>query len=158
MLFHFYKIFSGPINASFNIILPWLLSYRLASILYIVFKKRFEREKVTKFFHTIMLFVLFVFLLFLPCFYFINSQSLHVNKWLGSMSYLLFSSYEPNTVALNVVLFSFPSSLQKAVEKLKVVMHHQPPATQPKIVIFWWPTMPQIQLILNSSWAGKETG
>ena len=47
---------------------------------------------------------------------------------------------------------------QKAVEKPKVVTHRQPRAQRAKIVIFWWPTMPQIQLMLNSSWVEKETG
>lgn len=134
-------------------ILLWLLSYRLASIY-----KFWERESHLVFQHNdVSRWWLFA-CLFLPRLYFINSQSLHVNTWLGRMSYRLCSSFQPNAATFNVVLFSFPSSPQRDVEKLKVVLHRQPPALQAKIVIFWWPTMPQTQLMLNSSWAGKETG
>ena len=58
----------------------------------------------------------------------------------------------------SMLIFHIRSLPQKAVEKPKVVTHRQPRAQTAKIVIFWWPTMPQIQLMLNSSWVEKETG
>ena len=36
-----------------------------------------------------------------------------------------------------ILICFITSSLQKAVDKLKVAMHHRPPALQAKIVIFW---------------------
>ena len=41
------------------------------------------------------------------------------------------------SIYISILIYFVASSLQKAVEKLKVAMHHQPPALQAKIVIFW---------------------
>ena len=137
-------------------ILLWLFSYRLASILYIAFKKRL-RESHLVFLNNHVFEVLFVCLLVFASFIFYKFRACTLTHDQAGWD-LLCLLFQPNAVTFNVVLFSFPSSTQKAVEKLKVVMHHQPPAVQAKTVIFWWPTMPQIQLMLNSSWVGKETG
>ena len=63
-----------------------------------------------------------------------------------------------NVFYKSILICYIPSLPQKAVEKPKVVTRHQPRAQRAKIVIFLWPTMPQIQLMLNSSWVEKETG
>ena len=41
------------------------------------------------------------------------------------------------SIYISILICFVASSLQKAVEKLKVAMHHQPPALQAKIVISW---------------------
>ena len=41
------------------------------------------------------------------------------------------------SIYISILICFVSSSLQKAVEKLKVAMHHQPPALQAKIVTSW---------------------
>ena len=61
------------------------------------------------------------------------------------------SSSESNHISILICFIS--SSVQKAVEKLKVAMHHRPPALRAT----WWPTMPQIQLMLNRQYSYSPT-
>ena len=50
-------------------------------------------------------------------------------------SLINFTSSE--SIYISILMCFVSSSLQKAVEKLKVAMHHQRPALQAKIVISW---------------------